>query len=85
MPYTIEWVASAAKDFRALPDVVRRRFVPKIDGLTANPRPPGVKKLAGASDFYRIRVGFYRMIYQIDDGVLRVLVLRVGHRRDVYR
>jgi mRNA interferase RelE/StbE len=85
MPYTIEWVASAAKEFRALPDVARRRLVPKIDGLKTNPRPPGVKKLAGASDLYRIRVGFYRIVYQIDDGVLRVLVLRVGHRRDIYR
>ena len=54
-------------------------------GLAANPRPPGVEKLAGPDDFYRIRVGDYRIIYQIQDDVLMILVVKIGHRREVYR
>jgi mRNA interferase RelE/StbE len=56
-----------------------------MDGLGKEPRPKGVKKLAGAEDLYRIRVGDYRVVFQIQDDRLMVLVVRIGHRKDAYR
>ncbi len=56
-----------------------------IDGLATNPRPPGCIRLQGGGERYRIRVGDYRIIYQIQDAVLIVLVLDIGNRRDIYR
>jgi mRNA interferase RelE/StbE len=53
--------------------------------LAADPRPPGCKKLADSTDFYRIRVSDYRMLYEIRDRAVLVLVIKIGHRRDVYR
>ena len=57
----------------------------RIDALAENPRPQGVKKLGGEGDLYRVRVGDYRIIYQIRERSLIVLIVRVGHRADVYR
>jgi len=57
----------------------------KIDGLRVNPRPNGSKKLNKEDPLYRIRVGDYRVVYQIQDKILLVLILKVGHRRDIYR
>lgn len=62
----------------------RQRILEHIHGLADNPRPPGSLKLAGATDGYRIRVGDFRVLYAIDDVIVRVLVIRIGHRRDVY-
>lgn len=78
--YEVRFAASAAREFRKLPPDVRRRLAPAIDALAAAPRPPGVKKLAGASDLYRIRVGDYRVVYEVSDAALLVLVVRVRHR-----
>ena len=60
------------------------RLLAATDKLSANPRPPGCRKLAGTSDRYRVRVGDYRIIYRVDDGKVTVLVLVIGHRREVY-
>ena len=57
----------------------------RIDSLAENPRPQGIKKLAGEEDLYRLRVGDYRIIYQIQEKRLIVLVVGVGHRTEVYR
>jgi mRNA interferase RelE/StbE len=56
-----------------------------IDALACEPRPPGARELTGTSDTYRIRVGDYCVIYEVTDDVLIVSVIRIGHRRDVYR
>ena len=56
-----------------------------IDGLAVDARPMGCVKLAGEPDLYRIRVGDYRVVYQVNDKVLTVLVTSIGHRRDIYR
>jgi mRNA interferase RelE/StbE len=61
------------------------RLVAAMRELGSQPRPPGCEKLAGVEDFYRIRVGDYRIVYQIRDEVLLVLVVKIGHRREVYR
>ncbi|MDJ0899633.1 MAG: type II toxin-antitoxin system RelE/ParE family toxin [Xenococcus sp. MO_188.B8] len=58
---------------------------PKIDALATEPRPEGVVKLKGEENLYRIRVGDYRVIYNVQDDRLLVLVVKVGHRGDVYR
>lgn len=60
------------------------RLLAATDKLSANPRPQGCRKLAGTSDRYRIRVGDHRIVYRIDDGKVTVLVLVIGHRREVY-
>ena len=83
--YRIEFAPAADRDFRALAEDVRRRLRPRIDALAENPRPHGVETLEGEKSLHRIRVGDYRIIYQIQDDVLMVLVVRLGHRRDVYR
>jgi mRNA interferase RelE/StbE len=61
------------------------RLVAAMRGLASDPRPPGCEKLAGMESLYRIRVGDYRIVYQIQDEVLLVLVVKIGHRREVYR
>lgn len=85
MTYRVEWKPSAAREFRKLPAAIQRRIRPRVDDLAENPRPAGVEKLAGAETRYRVRAGDYRVVYEIGDEVLLVLVLAVGHRRDVYR
>ncbi len=75
---------SAGKEIEAIPKQDRRRIVAKILSLSRNPRPPGSEKLSG-HDRYRLRQGNYRILYQIQDLDLVVVVVTVGHRRDVYR
>ena len=77
---------SAAKELEAVDAKKdRQRIVAGIRSLAEDPRPPGCEKLVGAGDRYRIRVGRYRVIYSVGDGELVVVVVRVGHRKDVYR
>ena len=61
------------------------RILTRIEALGAEPRPAGCRKLRGANDLWRLRIGDYRVIYMIDDDVLLVVVVTVGHRREVYR
>ena len=75
---------SAAREIEALPKQDRRRIVAKIVSLSRDPRPPGCERLSG-HDQYRLRQGNYRILYEIRDLVLVVVVVKVGHRRDVYR
>ena len=84
MPDRIELTHRAEKDLDRLPTDVRIRIIHKIEALSENPRPHGVEKLSGKEGFYRIRVGDYRVIYEIQDDVILVLVLRLGHRSDIY-
>lgn len=83
--YRIEFKRSAEKEFRKLDRKTRRRVARKIDGLANEPRPAQVEKLAGSENRYRIRIGDIRMIYQIEDRVLLILILRIRDRKDVYR
>lgn len=68
-----------------LPKIEQRRIVKRIEILAVEPRPFGAKKLSGEENLYRIRSGDYRIIYQIQDKILLVLVVKIGHRREVYR
>ncbi|MEM9091245.1 MAG: type II toxin-antitoxin system RelE/ParE family toxin [Cyanobacteria bacterium P01_F01_bin.53] len=85
MSYRIEFTKRANKQFQALPAQIQKRIAPKIDALAQEPSPQGVVKLSGEDNAYRIRVGDYRVVYNIEDDRLQILVFRVDHRRDVYR
>jgi mRNA interferase RelE/StbE len=86
MPNSVSLSRRAEKFLSGLRDAaLYGRLRAAIDLLTQNARPSGCVKLAGGPDLYRIRVGDYRIVYQVKDDVLIVLVLSVGHRRDVYR
>lgn len=85
MAYRIEFAPRAERQFKALDRSIQMRLSRRIDSLTGNPRPQGTKKLAGEEDLYRLRVGNYRIIYQVQEKRLIVLVVSVGHRADVYR
>ena len=84
--YSINLLPTAARDLGQLPRPISRRVARAIDPLADDPRPPGCEKLkAGAGDEYRIRVGDYRILYQVNDDKHTVLITRVRHRREVYR
>ena len=83
--YRIEFTQSAARAFGKLDPQTRRRLEPHISALADDPRPKGSKRLVTGDELYRIRVGAYRVAYNIEDELLVVLVIKLGHRRDVYR
>jgi len=85
MPYAIQIKNSALKELRKLPKQFSTQVAKDIDALAKNPRPVGYKKLTGNEELYRIRSGNYRVVYQIQDKVLVVLVIRIGDRKEVYR
>lgn len=84
MAHSIAFTTAAAKELRRLSAQAQDQIRPIIDALAIQPRPSGVVKLEGG-EFYRVRSGDYRIIYQIDDDVLRVLIVTVGNRREVYK
>lgn len=83
--YRIEFTTAAAKELRKLDPGIRRRILSGIAELEQDPRPAGCKKLAGESTAWRIRVGDYRILYEVVDNLLVVTVIRVAHRREVYK
>ena len=83
--YSVQFASSSARDFRRLPLDIRRKITSAVDDLSANPRPPGVRKIQGYERHYRIRVGQYRVIYEIDDSARMVSVNHIDHRSAVYR
>lgn len=85
MPYRIVFTARAERDLEALPKVEQERVAKRIESLSREPRPAGAKKLTGQEAFYRLRVADYRVIYTIHDRVVTVAIIRIGHRRDIYR
>jgi len=83
--YAVALERAAARFLLRLRDAkLKKRLDDAIEALSHDPRPPGCRKLAGTSNRYRVRVGDYRIIYSVDDGTVTVLVLVVGHRREVY-
>jgi len=85
MPYSIRFTPRARRDFSALDRTVQQRLQLHIDRLAENPFPPGAKKLHAEEPYYRIRVGDYRVIYQVEAHQLVIIVVKIGHRREVYR
>jgi mRNA interferase RelE/StbE len=83
--YAIELARSADRELRRLPAKVIRRIAHAIDRLQVDPRPRGSQKLVGSESTYRIRVGDFRVIYEIEDEAHTLLVTRIRHRKDAYQ
>ena len=84
MTHQIVLAPSAARQLRKFDPDIRRRIQAVLELLAENPRPPAATQLVGGAGEWRVRTGDYRVIYEIDDGRLLILVLRMGHRREVY-
>ena len=84
MTYRVEVAAAAVRQLRKVDRPAQRRVQAAIELLAAEPRPNGAKKLVGGNGEWRVRTGDYRIVYEIHDDVLLVLVIAVGHRRDIY-
>ena len=84
--YKVELHKSCTKDLKKIPQTNKKQIQKSILALANTPRPEGFKKLKGAKDpLYRIRCGDYRVVYTIRDKVLLVIVIEIGHRKDIYR
>ena len=85
MSYRIEIKRSAAKALKKIPKASRKRIVEKIDSLAESPPNPDTTKMKGDNPFHKVRVGDYRIVYEIQEDVLVILVVKIGHRKDIYR
>lgn len=85
MAYTVLISPRARRDIRKQSSEVQRQIISRLEGLERDPRPSGVRKLSGEENLYRIRMGNYRILYQVRDQVLIVLVVGVGDRKEIYR
>jgi mRNA interferase RelE/StbE len=86
MPYTVSIKPKAEKYLAGIGDArLYKRLREAIGGLASDPRAPGSLKMQGADELYRVRIGDYRIVYQIQDAALVVLVVEIGHRREIYR
>ncbi len=83
--YKVSVARSARKGLQAMDRLDSLRIISRLESLAQNPRPPGCAKLEGASQLWRIRIGNYRVVYEIDDAARTIDVSIVRHRRDVYR
>lgn len=87
MAYKVTFVPAAARQLRKFARNTQERLVRAIERLAEDPRPVGCETMSGPERFLRIRVGDYRVVYQVNDDArsLEVVIVRVGHRREVYR
>ena len=82
--YKLYFRESVEKDFRAIPKKDIKKILQHIESLTKEPRPHGCEKLTG-QERYRLRQGKYRIVYSVQDNELSVWIVKVGHRKDIYR
>lgn len=85
MPYRVQVSPAAGREIKKLPRAVQALIIGLLRGLAVDPRPTGCKQMTGPEGFYRVRSGDYRAIYAIEDAALLVTIVKVAHRRDVYR
>jgi len=85
LKYRIEVKRSAAKALKKIPKIDQNRISKAIDNLAENLPNPDTTKMKGNNPFHKIRVGDYRIVYEIQDDVLLILIVKIGHRKDVYR
>ena len=83
--YEVYLEGAAERDLRRLPQEAFHRIIPRIRALAENPRPPGCRRLTGSENDWRIRIGAYRDVYEIDEVERAVRIFRVRHRREAYR
>ena len=82
--YEIYFKKSVEKDFRTIPKKDLKKIISRIEELSKDPRPPGHEKLTG-QERYRVRQGLYRIVYSVQDKKMTIWIVKVGHRKDVYR
>lgn len=82
--YCVALTTSAERELQRLPGPVVARIVPRVERLASEPRPPGCRKLKGGDREWRIRVGDYRIVYEINDRARKIDVTRIAHRREIY-
>ncbi|MCZ7645638.1 MAG: type II toxin-antitoxin system RelE/ParE family toxin [Planctomycetota bacterium] len=85
MAYAVQLTPAAERDLKKLERAIRARVVRALEGLASEPRPQGSTKLSGKENLWRVRVGDHRVLYAIEDRRLVVLVVKIAHRREVYR
>lgn len=85
MSYQVEVAPAAVRQIKKLTADIQQRVTLKLEELAMKPRPSGVVKLEGVDNLYRIRVGDFRIVYQIQDDLLLITVVKVAHRREVYQ
>ncbi len=83
--YSIKWKSSARKEIKKLPKDIIIKIINTVDKLTVNPFPTGSRKLTGTQHTYRLRVGNYRIVYSVESDNLVILIIRIRHRKDVYK
>lgn len=84
MSWNLQIERKAQKALKKIPNPYKANLIETIDRLSANPRPDGCKKLKGNENLWRIRVNDYRIVYHIKDEQLLILIIRIGHRKDIY-
>jgi mRNA interferase RelE/StbE len=82
--YELKFTPAAVRNWRKFPLLVQQQIAPHLDGLASDPRPPGVKKLKGFQNLYRIRIGDYRVIYEIEDASKTIWITKIMDRKDEY-
>ena len=82
--YELKFTPAAIRNWRKFPLLVQQQIAPHLDGLSSDPRPPGVKKLKGFQNLYRIRTGDYRVIYEIEDSSKTIWITKIMDRKDEY-
>ena len=83
--YTLLIERDAEKGFKRIPKNISNKLITKIKSLKDNPKPGGCRKITGSENDYRVRVGDYRVIYEINENNKQVIILAVGHRKDIYK
>ena len=83
--YSLSYKPSVEKDLQTIPRTIAARIVARLDRLPSDPFPPQSAKLQGAERLYRLRVGDYRIVYEVDTDAMQIIVQYVRHRREVYR
>ncbi len=85
MTYRIEFKKAAAKSLKRTPKADQKRIAEKLDSLSENLPAPEITKMKGDNPFHKVRVGNYRIVYEIQDDILVILIVKIGHRKDIYR
>jgi mRNA interferase RelE/StbE len=85
MTYKVEITPAAQRTIKKFPKNIQRKLIEIIELLAEDPRPVGVVKLSTTENLYRVRTGDYRIIYEIQDQILLIIITKVGHRKDVYK
>ena len=83
--YKIEWKQSAKKELKKLKKAVIPRIIKAVESLSINPHPTGSRKLQGSEHLYRVRLGDYRIVYSVENKIVLIEIIRIGHRKDIYR